>query len=179
MIRFVFKVLLACVFNILLLSCISKFDASGRWRRPITDESLGIKGVEYIVFSADSSFRIENRLRLCREDSLIKCRLDFKSGIQGSWSLRNDTIRMTYDRLAYRFEAEPESFLLETMNKNYHLTVDSATLRKELCNRLADYYDAVYAEVSENGVILSEVWMEGDSLLNALNNGVKVTWTKR
>lgn len=86
---------------------------------------------------------------------------------------------MTYDLLAYRFEADPGSFLLETINKNYHLSVDPSTLRKELCDRLADYYEAVYAEVSENGVILSEVWMEGDSLLNALNNGVKVTWTKR
>lgn len=179
MIRFTFKVLLACVFNIFLLSCISKFDVSGRWIRLITDESLGIKGVEYIEFSVDSSFIIENRLRLCREDSLIKCNLDFKSGIQGSWVLRNDTIRMTYDLLAYRFEADPGSFLLETINKNYRLSVDPSTLRKELCDRLADYYEAVYAEVSENGMILSEVWMEGDSLLNALNNGVKVTWTKR
>lgn len=160
------------------MSCTTHNLVYGTWKRCITDDTLGIKGLERITFYEDSTFTTESIMNLSMEDSLFKCEFGFTTSVKGYWLMRDDTIYLHHDIGSYRFDSIPGQFAVTCKMSDITSGDRDMAFRDSLSAGLSEYYFAVYNSVSDSGIALCDVHIETDSTLTTVNEGSIIRWEK-
>ena len=148
----------------------------GQWQRMISDDELGICGIERLSISDDSCFEINNNLRMAYTDSNFDYRSEFTTAIKGRWSIAGDQFVMHIDNSSFSFDTIPGKTVLVAVRD---ISVPGhnealAAMGNDIINNMRNYYCEAYAEM--NQIVISQHQIIGDTTFAGLCNGARVLW---
>lgn len=160
-------VLAALMALLCAVACANNKEVAGSWLCAIGNGET--RGTDTITFACDSSFSDRQTLLYTTTDSGFAVRARFSVSIDGRWSVRGDSIYVSYRLDTYRFTFHEPSFAVTASGANADTTA-LASVRGEMSDRLAGHlqstYRAGYGAVADREICLGRITrLDADALV--------------